>query len=153
MRSVAIVGAGVAGLAAAQRLTELGANVTILEARERVGGRIWTVQADGITVPIELGAEFVHGEAPEVMEVARSASLRPMDIAGRRWLARNGRLALMDDFWERLDRVMRRLDAHRVRDRSFAAAMASPAMRRVAAQDRRLAIQFVEGFQSADTTL
>jgi monoamine oxidase len=57
---VLVVGAGVAGLAAARALTEAGLRVVVLEARRRVGGRVWTVR-DFAAGPVEAGAEFVHG--------------------------------------------------------------------------------------------
>ena len=60
---VLVVGAGVAGLAAAARLTRAGRRVTLIEARDRIGGRVHTVRPPGTTHPIELGAEFVHGHA------------------------------------------------------------------------------------------
>ncbi len=53
-----IVGAGVAGLAAAQRLVAAGLDVIVREARDRIGGRVWTVHEPGLAVPVELGAEF-----------------------------------------------------------------------------------------------
>jgi monoamine oxidase len=56
---VIIVGAGVAGLAAAQRLTAKGAKVLILEARNRIGGRVWTDSRLGF--PLEMGAQWIHG--------------------------------------------------------------------------------------------
>jgi monoamine oxidase len=145
---VAIIGAGAAGLAAAERLVEAGLDVTILEARDRIGGRVWTLQSESLEVPIELGAEFLHGETPEIDSIARNKKLRVADVAGRRWLSSAGRLRLMDDFWERLDRVMRRLDEERDPDRSFADAVSG--MKRVPATDRQLATQFVEGFHAAD---
>ena len=60
---IVIVGAGVAGLAAAQHLVAHGRDVTVLEARDRIGGRVWTLHDPELPVPIELGAEFLHGEA------------------------------------------------------------------------------------------
>ena len=62
---VLIVGAGAAGLAAAHALHEAGVDIVVLEARDRLGGRIWTLRDTG-TLPIELGAEFVHGRASEL---------------------------------------------------------------------------------------
>ncbi len=54
-----VVGAGMAGLAAARRLADAGIQVTVLEARERIGGRAWTDTSLG--VPIDLGAAWIHG--------------------------------------------------------------------------------------------
>ena len=144
-----IVGAGAAGLAAARALDEAGEEIVVLEARDRIGGRVWTMRPPRVTVPVELGAEFLHGETPEIDRIARETGLRAVDVAGRRWTSAAGRLRIMDDFWERLDRVMSRLDEEREPDRSFAAAVAR--MRSIAAADRKLAIQFVEGFHAADT--
>jgi monoamine oxidase len=59
-----IIGAGTAGLSAAHDLVKAGETVTVLEARERVGGRVYT-NRDFSPVPVEMGAEFIHGdEAP-----------------------------------------------------------------------------------------
>lgn len=58
---VIVIGAGVAGLAAAQTLQKAGQQVLILEARHRPGGRVWT-DSDWLSVPIENGAEFIHGD-------------------------------------------------------------------------------------------
>jgi len=55
-----IIGAGAAGIAAGRALNEAGAEVVILEARNRIGGRIWTDRSL-LGFPIENGAEFVHG--------------------------------------------------------------------------------------------
>ena len=57
--AVLVVGAGIAGLAAAQNLISQGFQVTILEGRDRIGGRIWTDRSLG--VPVDLGASWIHG--------------------------------------------------------------------------------------------
>src|SRR5688572_5986892 len=59
-KKVVIIGAGAAGIAAATKLKKAGFDVTILEARNRIGGRIWT-DYKLANNPIELGAEFIHG--------------------------------------------------------------------------------------------
>lgn len=148
--SVVIIGAGAAGLAAAQRLNSRGIDVVVLEARDRIGGRVWTERPRSLSIPIELGAEFLHGETPELNEIARGAGLRIMDLEAHRWTSAHGKLRLMDNFYEQLDRVMRRLDEKRDPDRSFADALAR--MRSVPSADRQLAIQYVEGFDAADIT-
>lgn len=72
---VIVIGAGAAGLAAAETLTRAGASVLVLEGRPRTGGRILTRRVRGWPLPVELGAEFVHGPAPEVLDIARDAGL------------------------------------------------------------------------------
>jgi monoamine oxidase len=145
------VGAGVAGLAAGRALREAGIPFVILEARSRIGGRILTEHPRGSLVPVELGAEFTHGEAPEVVEIAEKNDLRVYDISGRRFRASSDGLRVLDDFWERLDRVMRRLDEEREPDRTFADALARNTS--IEKEDRALAVQYVEGFHAANPAI
>ena len=58
--TVIVIGAGLAGIAAARALQAQGRTVVILEARERIGGRIWTIR-DWAGIPLELGASWVNG--------------------------------------------------------------------------------------------
>jgi monoamine oxidase len=132
-----VVGAGAAGLAAANRLAAHGVDVTVLEARDRIGGRVWTIHPDSLTVPVELGAEFLHGETPEIDTIVDQARLRVVDVASRRWTSTQAGLRLTDSFWKRLDRVMRRLREDRDPDRSFAEAIKHA--RGLSPLDRRLA--------------
>ena len=62
---VLVIGAGIAGLSAAWHLREAGINATVLEARDRLGGRVWT-NHDFAGIPVEFGAELIHGRSPEV---------------------------------------------------------------------------------------
>ena len=148
---VIVIGAGVAGLSAARQLIAHGLDVVVLEARDRVGGRIWTHHDPRLTAPVELGAEFVHAEAEEIRSLARQANLSVVDVGGRRWRAERGRLRPMDDFAQRLQRVLGSLDEEREPDRSFADALER--MQRFSAEDRRLALRFVEGYQAADANI
>src|SRR5713226_8189151 len=100
---VVIIGAGVAGLTAARELSIAGTRVLVLEARDRLGGRVMTHHAaDG---PVELGAEFVHGAFSEILGVVQEAGLRlrevgrdaPRPTAGRRDAA---------DYFSAMDRLL-----------------------------------------------
>ena len=85
---VVVVGAGAAGLEAARVLRARGRWVCILEARARMGGRILTYQDSRVPLPIELGAEFLHGEAPGTERLFLAGAV---DSARRRRARRRGR--------------------------------------------------------------
>ncbi len=90
-----IIGAGAAGLAAARGLLAVGRRVVVLEARDRIGGRIWTDHTFG-PVPVERGAEFIHGARAGTWAWLRQARLEAMPFErwkGRRIALGNGRLA------------------------------------------------------------
>ncbi len=73
--SVIVVGAGPAGLGAARQLQEDGFAVTVLEARDRIGGRTWT--NDDLGVPVDLGASWIHGiEGNPMADLARAAGVK-----------------------------------------------------------------------------
>lgn len=58
---VVVIGAGVSGLAAARELHAAGCRVTVFEARKRLGGRVCTDRQQFGGLPVELGAQFIHG--------------------------------------------------------------------------------------------
>jgi len=144
-----IIGAGVAGLAAAQRLLARGRSVAVLEARNRIGGRVWTIHVPELTSPIELGAEFLHADARESRTLARRAGLTVVDIGGERRMSREGELRRAPGFEKRVERLLGRFRDDLKDDRSVADALA--AMRSLKSEDKLLATRFVEGFHAADT--
>ena len=148
---VIIVGAGAAGLAAARALEAQGRTVLILEARDRIGGRVRTLRHPQLPVPIELGAEFLHGAPERLFALAAEAGEVACEVDGVRWRIDEGRVSVLPDFWERLGRVM-----HRVReempdaDRPLRQAVRDALGRRELVDERQLALQFIQGFHAAD---
>src|SRR5580658_4758343 len=156
---VLVLGAGAAGLAAARSLAARGVRVCLLEARERVGGRIWTQhvphpQGAG-SIPVELGAEFIHGLPQESWELVREAGLATYELDGQRLQFVDGALARPEsaaDGYSVLEQMQRWLDAQPPGfDLSFA-----QYLERVPPTDerqRQAAINYVEGFNAADSRL
>ena len=103
---VAIIGAGVSGLAATAELKCAGKDVVCLEASGRVGGRVFTMHDSPAQVPVELGAEFVHGCPPEIWDLIRAANLTAYEhTVGARYLDR-GRVLKENEVGEFADRVL-----------------------------------------------
>ena len=80
LKRVLVIGAGMAGLSAARKLAEAGRQVMVLEARDRVGGRILTLRKDNEV--LELGAEFIHGRPPELWRLIHEAGLDTYQVDG-----------------------------------------------------------------------
>ena len=96
---VIVIGAGAAGLAAARELARHSLRVAILEARDRIGGRVWPVPFGDSVAPAELGAEFIHGKARETRALLREAGAGLTAIGDESWSG-DGKTELQrtDDF-------------------------------------------------------
>jgi monoamine oxidase len=94
-----VVGAGAAGLMTARELARAGKRVTVLEARDRCGGRIYPLPAEEFGYPAEGGAEFVHGAARLTRSLMREAGLSLSPRGGARWSTRTGALSRADESW------------------------------------------------------
>lgn len=147
---VLIIGGGVAGLAAAGELGRRGLSVTLLEARDRLGGRVWTVRPRGWPGPVELGAEFVHGGNRAFSARLRRARITPRAVPVTHWLFDEERLEEIRDVTRAIENVTDRIDARRMRGWSFADFLRRSA-KSVSSKERRVATDFVEGFQAAPT--
>ena len=150
---VLVLGAGVAGLAAARVLVDAGRRVLVLEARDRIGGRVLTHRRDDLATPIELGAEFVHGTPEALWSVLDAARLRVCDAAEDHVTFEDGRLEERADFGGALGAVLAALDEEAEGpDRSFAEFLDARFADAAHADARRLAASYVEGFHAAPIT-
>lgn len=146
---VVIVGAGVAGLAGMRVLADAGLSVCVLEARDRIGGRIYTMHDDRLPHAIELGAEFVHGSAEDLVEIAQQAGLAPFTVEGDHWRPRGDRLTYAKDYWGEMHKVARYLREDG-KDESVADFLARSPGGPAAGAARTLTKRFVEGFHAAE---
>lgn len=97
---VIIIGAGAAGLAAGRELAKAGKKVILLEARNRIGGRINTLNVPDFSTPLEAGAEFIHGEMPVTQLLLKEAGISYYPSEGNYYSIRNGKFQQSDSLGE-----------------------------------------------------
>jgi monoamine oxidase len=148
MLDVLIIGAGAAGLAAARDLAAAGKSVAVLEARDRVGGRIFTVYDDRSPLPVELGAEFIHGHHPSLLRVLEDAHADFWQVTNHHWYCRNGELVEARDFWQQLSTVMGQMNLAKP-DQTVAEFMASLPDDESTREAKSTVSRYVEGFHAA----
>jgi hypothetical protein len=145
---VLIVGAGIAGLTALNELSRHGVHVVCVEARDRIGGRIFTIEDPYSPLPIELGPELIHGLPPETWDLVRPAKLAVCDCQERSAHIRRGKADGHGDAWEQIGQItdeMKRV-AGTGADPSFFEFI-QEARQPQAVKD--LATSYVEGFNAA----
>ncbi|HXO20217.1 MAG TPA: NAD(P)/FAD-dependent oxidoreductase, partial [Thermoanaerobaculia bacterium] len=113
------------------------------------GGRVLTHRDARVPVPIELGAEFVHGEAAETTRLLREAGQTLLDLGGEAWERRSGRLHPAKEYWPLVDRVLSRIPLGGP-DLSLEGWLAKRPGGPTLARGRTLARRFVQGFHAAD---
>jgi monoamine oxidase len=149
---IVVIGAGAAGLAAAAELAAGGLSVVVLEARDRIGGRVWTRQESGLSIPVELGAEFIHGRAEPTLTLLDRAGIPAVDCGGSHWDADHGALKPRDAVFPEIQRAMRRISRLK-RDLSFEEFLDTTLKSSLSPRARRFARRMVEGFDAADPAL
>jgi monoamine oxidase len=149
---VVIIGAGAAGLIAARDLAESGRSVLLLEARDRLGGRIWTRHEVDSAAPIELGAEFIHGNSPLTLQLLQKAGHAAVELTGPHWTLLHGRLQKRtDDLFDQVQKALQSADCGAGKpDVSFQDFLDQAGRQGLSPEARALANQFVQGFDAAD---
>jgi monoamine oxidase len=151
MPDVIVIGAGAAGLAAAVELGLAGLSVTVLEARDRIGGRMFT-QCDPVCqAPIEFGAEFIHGLPPEIWEPLQARNVRITEVTGEPWCFRKGRLSSCD-FFSEVEDILEQMEANSP-DESFLSFLQRSCIPKSNATKQEAcerALAYVTGFNAAD---
>lgn len=151
-RSIVVIGAGIAGLSAAWKLGRAGCAVSVLEARDRIGGRIWTMPKYEGGFPIELGAEFIHGRPPEIFDPLNDAGAVVAAVEGRGWCAFEHQLRPCN-FWSSVESILNKMDDS-VPDESFLDFLKRNCPQSDSNREaRERALGYVIGFNAADPAL
>ncbi|HXH04975.1 MAG TPA: FAD-dependent oxidoreductase, partial [Vicinamibacterales bacterium] len=129
---VIVAGAGLAGLTAAYRLDRAGAEVVVLEARDRVGGRVWTRRDFEGNQHAEAGGDLIEAEQTALLALAAEVGLEPVRIlrAGFTFYSGTGGRPRRFDGWRGLARALAaEIEAYRTADQRWE----GPIARRLAA--------------------
>jgi len=148
---VVVIGAGASGLMAARMLAESGKSVLILEARDRIGGRMHTLQLPSFSVPIEAGAEFLHGDVSLTKAIVDEARLDTWSAQGNAWSIENNQASLTSYFADEFEEFIQKLNELE-EDTTIGtflhAHFSAPHYQKL----RDDIIHFVEGYDAADVT-
>lgn len=149
---VIVIGAGAAGLAAAVPLCKAGKKVTLLEARDRTGGRIHTFRDANFTSPAELGAEFIHGRLPVTLQLLKEYGIDHTPANGQVWQVFRHHFEKSREFidehegllWKKLNTLEHDLPVQEFLEKNF------PGEKYASLRDS--VIRFVEGYGAGDSS-
>jgi len=150
MSDIIIIGAGAAGLMAARQLGREGKQVFLIEARERIGGRIHTFHPPDFALPLELGAEFVHGDLTETMRCLDEYGIPYAQQEGQAWQVRDEGLEKDKEMIDQhRGKLRKELDALK-QDMSIEQFLDTHFAGREYAELRQEVRRFVQGYDAAD---
>jgi monoamine oxidase len=145
---VIIVGAGAAGLSCAHKLLNSGSDFLLLEGRSRIGGRIFSQVEQDSNIPIELGAEFLHGTPRRTFDFFGKYEIPFYDVLDKHLMFKNSKLQKFENFWDKLSSLMAKIPRRSRKDRSVYDFIKS--LKRTDPDLKSIFSSFVEGFHAAD---
>ncbi len=123
----------------------------VLEARERVGGRILNVSDPTFPIPLDLGAEFIHGQEAADSPWLQLAGVVPLAQGGRQLLLSGEQVTASEGMFTKAGKVLSAVDGL-PEDLTFADLLRHPVTAHLDEDTKRLARTLVEGFDAADPT-
>jgi monoamine oxidase len=149
---VVVIGAGASGLTAAAHLSRAGIKVTILEARDRIGGRMFTKKDPSSNAVVELGAEFIHGLPPEIWKLLRKHKVTAPEVDGDNFCIQKEKLSTCD-FFSQVDEILGHLP-HSARDQSFQKFLERYRKNKSLPEEIiARTLRYIQGFHAADPSL
>ena len=148
-KNVIVIGGGVAGLMTARELLKHDHIVTLLEATDRLGGRIHTIHASSFEHPVEKGVEFIHGNLPLTLGLLKEGGIKYKPVKGEMVRVANNEWKTQDDFTLGWDEMIRSLNNIR-EDITVNEFLEQNYADEKYEELRRSVIRFAEGFDLAD---
>ena len=147
---VVVIGAGAAGLMAAWELIQTGKNAAVIEAKDYVGGRIHTIADKNFELPVELGAEFVHGGLELTQLLLKKAGVEEYRAGGEIWQNEDGELDEQKNFIEDYSALHKKFKE--IKEDISVAEFIEKHLQGKEFQETRFTLKnYVEGYYAADT--
>jgi monoamine oxidase len=147
---VVVIGAGAAGLMAAWELVQTGKHTAVVEARDYIGGRIHTIPDEKFELPVELGAEFVHGDLELTKMLLQKAKVETYDVRGEIWQNEDASLDEQSDFIEDYSALNKKFKE--VKEDISVAEFFEKHLQGKEFEELRFSLKnYVEGYYAADT--
>jgi monoamine oxidase len=147
---VIVIGAGAAGLMAAWELAQMGKKTAVIEAKDYVGGRAHTITDKNFELPVELGAEFVHGDLELTQMLLKKAGVEQYSIKGDIWQDDDDKLDKQSDFIEDYSALNKKFKE--IEDDITVAEFIEKHLQGKEFEEARFTLKnYVEGYYAADT--
>lgn len=144
-----VIGAGAAGLMAAWELAQTGKTTAVVDARKYLGGRIHTIEDKNFDLPVELGAEFVHGDLELTKLLLEKTNENHYKITGSIWQNEDGSLDEQKDFIEDFSALNKKLKE--VKEDISVASFIDKYLQGKEFEEARYTLKnYVEGYYAAD---